>query len=173
MTSSPMTTIAVLLKLLAYANGRIKEVPAGSNAGELVESVQRWAGGEKGQAWCSFFVYWVGTLTCAVSGATWPLPRTGSCEALRQFAITNGMLHDVPAPGDVYLLLNDKGLAHHTGFVIAVQATAFTEVSGNTSDPTAPPSREGYGVFQHQRALGKQYKYISWIHAPSFLKAPA
>lgn len=168
-----MSPLAVLLKLLAYANGRIKEVPAGSNGGELVESVQRWAGGQKGDSWCAEFVYFVGSLTCAVAGTTWPLPRTGSCEALHQFAITHGRIHQVPAPGDVYLLLNSAGRAHHTGFVTSVAATTFDEISGNTSDPSKPPSVDGMGVFGHTRKLdSKLYRFVDWRSAPSFLTGP-
>lgn len=151
----------ILLKLLAYAALTIREVPAGSNGGERVESVQRWGGGVRGDSWCAFFVYWAGSLAAVASGTQWPLPRTGSCEVLHQFALKNKLIVNAPRKGDVYLLLNDQGRAHHTGFVTAFHLESFDEISGNTSDPSKPPSREGFGVFPHSRAFDPaRYRFI-------------
>ena len=156
--------IEILLKLLQWAAKTVREVPAGSNGGYWVELIQRWGGGVKGDSWCAFFVYFVGTLAAIASGGTWPLPRTGSCEVLHQYAIKNKLLSPVPRTGDVYLLLDEHGRAHHTGFVVQPQLEQFDEVSGNTSDPSKPPSREGWGVFPHSRAYDDtKYRFIRWL----------
>lgn len=165
--------ITAVLLILEWAAKHVREAPAGSNAGEFVEAIQRWGGGKKGDSWCAFFVYFVGSIAAAVSGGNWPLPRTGSCEELHQYAITHHLIVEHPQKGDVYLLLDANGRAHHTGFVTDAVLEHFDETSGNTSDPTKAPSREGWGVFPHSRGYdAKQYRYIRWADAPTPLTAP-
>lgn len=156
--------IDALLHLLSYLATLVREVPPGSNEGERVEGVIRWGGGVKGQSWCAYLVYFVGSLACAVAGKVWPLPRTGSCEMLRQFALRKKILRSEPSVGDVYVLLNGAGVAHHTGFVRGFTETHFDETSGNTTDPksTNTPSSEGLGCFENSRKLGPQYAFIHW-----------
>jgi hypothetical protein len=149
-----------LFRLLAWAAANVREVPAGSNAGEYVESIQRFAGGVKGDSWCCEFVWTIGKLAALASGTTWPLPRTGSCELLHQWAIKNKKLVSAPRKGDVYLLLNDKGLAHHTGFVTAFHLESFDEISGNTTQKSG--SSEGWGVFANSRSYDPhRYVFVS------------
>lgn len=152
-----------MLRLTKAWLALIVEQPHGSNAGERVEAVQRWCGGKKGDSWCAELVYFIGSIVCALLGKEWPLPRTASCEELRKFAEEKGILHATEVQGDVYVLLDANGRAHHTGWVIEPGPLSFVERSGNTSDPSQPPSREGLGFYEHTRKHDpKLYRFISW-----------
>jgi hypothetical protein len=161
-----MTPLETLLSLLSVWDGKILESPPGSNAGERVEAIQRWCGGAKSDSWCAEFVYFAATMTAAAHGKPYTLPRTGSCESLRVYSGIHKLTHRDPAIGDIYLLLDSKGRAHHTGFVTstAISTATFTETSGNTSNPTQAASREGYGVFSHTRLVDSaHYVFINWL----------
>lgn len=162
-----MTPVQAVQNLLAWLATFVRESPAASNAGSWVEAIQRWAGGWKGDAWCAALVYVVGSFGCAAVGKRWPLPRTTRCQALYDYAKAHALIAETPSVGDVYLLLDDAGRAHHAGFVTDLPTDlTFDETSGNTSDPTKPPSREGWGVFPHRRATVRtKYVFVHWQEA--------
>lgn len=162
--------IDALLKLLAWAALHVREVPPGSNAGEYVESFQRFAGGQKGDSWCCEFAWTVGQLAAIVSGGFWPIPRTGSCETVHQYAISHRLVVGAPRKGDLYLLLDATGHAHHIGFVTAFHVTTFDEISGNTTQATG--SSEGWGVFPNTRKVTPSIVFVRWSAAPTPLTAP-
>lgn len=158
-----MTHVEVLLKLLGLCARTVREIPAGSNAGPKVEAIQRWSDGQRGDSWCAFLVAFVGELSSGVMETQWPLPRTGSCEMVRQYAVRHRLTVQTPSIGDVYLLLNDQGKAHHTGFVVGVGLQTFDEISGNTTDPTKAPSINGWGCFRHTRTFDPhRYTFVHW-----------
>ena len=105
---------------------------AGENRGLRVESIQHWSCGQFGDSWCCEFATMVLDLCY---GGNAPVPRQGSCEAVHQLAKAMGWLTDAPRPGDLFLRLHaDTGLAHHIGFVIAVNADGSIDtIAGNTS----------------------------------------
>ena len=129
----------LIARLLSF----VREAAGHKNTGRWVGAIQRITGNSAGDAWCASFVIFC--LEIAYRGKP-PLPPTGSCQALLVYARLHNMLETVPEAGDVYLLLDDKGHAHHTGFVLnpTRNATHFEEISGNTNNDG---SRDGYGVF--------------------------
>lgn len=132
---------------------------AGPNAGQRVEAVQKWGGGEKGQSWCAYMAtLWLDVIYKGNA----PIQRTGSCDVILEKARASGWLTETPAVGDLYLFLNSPTDAHHVGVVTAVAQGGFTGIAGNTSEDGH--SSNGTGVFEHPFTLapGK----IIFVHYP-------
>ena len=115
---------------------------AGANHGLRVEAIQHWSDGQFGDSWCMEFATMC--LDIAYQGAA-PIPRQGSCEAVRQLAISKGWIADSPSVGDLVLSINDQGLAHHVGIV--TDTSPLTSIAGNTSADGV--SSNGDGVYEH------------------------
>lgn len=144
-----MTTVQ-LASLLLFVRERTNH-----NDGPWVEAILRVTGNQKGDPWCCAFVSFV---LCIVNGGTNPLPMTASCQALREYAAAHGMLTTEPDAGDVFLLLNGEGHAHHTGFVASqISGGVFSTIEGNTNDDG---SRDGYGVFARQRTVSTSILFV-------------
>ena len=115
---------------------------AGQNHGLRVNAIQKWGGGEDGQSWCMWFATMV--LDIAFQGEA-PIPRQGSCEAVRQLARQNAWIVATPSVGDLVLSINDQGQAHHVGLVTKVDP--LMSIAGNTSEDGA--SSNGDRVAEH------------------------
>jgi hypothetical protein len=66
-------------------------------------------------------------------------------------------------------LLKSPRDAIHVGFVTeGISESAFGTIEGNAADPSRPPTREGFGVFERKvtdakaRRRGPQYVYIRY-----------
>lgn len=136
----------LIARLLSF----VREAAGHKNTGRWVGAIQRITGNGAGDAWCASFVIFC--LEIAYKGKP-PLPPTGSCQALLVYARANGMLASRPEAGDVYLLCDENGHAHHTGFVVAAGAEFFDEISGNTN---IDGSRDGYGVFERSERFARR-----------------
>jgi hypothetical protein len=126
------------------------------NDGPWVEAIQRITGNRRGDPWCASWVAMV--LDLAFKGAN-PLPKSGSCDVLLEFARKRGWLQQEPIVGDVFLLMKTKTDAVHTGFVTAVGELAVKTIEGNTN---AGGSRDGWGVFARERSR----KGLAFIRIP-------
>lgn len=128
---------------IARLFGFVREAQTvGQNRGLRVEAIQHWSTGQFGDSWCAEFATMV--LDLAFQGDA-PIPRQGSCEAIRQLAQAKRWITDTPLPGDLVLSINAAGVAHHIGIV--TQASPLTSIAGNTSaDGT---SSNGDGVYEH------------------------
>lgn len=140
----------------------VREVP--ENRGRMVEAMQAFAGGVPGESWCADLVYYVGA---HVMGTTrWPLPRSGACRDLQRAAAEHRIARPAPAAGDVFLVLDAAGVAHHTGFVSRVNGDeTWQTVEGNSNDSG---SREGVGVFANTRggpSDARHYVFVRWVDA--------
>jgi len=151
----------------------------GNNRGQMVEMFLREVKLQPGQPWCAAFVYHVGYWShydARVEHSSWPLPATGSCWELGDFAERKGLLVEedkAPAEGDVFLLYNDaKKRFAHTGIVVAVhEKLTFTDgdwvwscttIEGNTS---VEGSREGTATLEKVRWISprKGDRFIRWV----------
>lgn len=101
---------------------------AGANAGQRVEGIQRWSGGQKGESWCC---YWVTMVLDLFHGGESPIPRLGACQDVYDLAKKNGWIVTDPQPGDVCLSVNGDDHAHHVGLVVS--ADPLTTIAANTS----------------------------------------
>lgn len=143
-------TTAQLASLLLFIREKTNR-----NDGPWVEAILRITGNERGSPWCAAFVTFVLTI---VNGGTSPLPTTASCQTLLDCGRKNGWLTTEPDQGDVFLVLNAEGHAHHTGFVASQPRDGHVDtVEGNTNDDG---SREGYGVFARQRSLSPSLVFV-------------
>lgn len=92
---SPQHPIAVdRLIAAALALDNITE-QGGQNRGQIVEWLLHDVGLSPGDPWCAAYVSHVGYWSQYDPGtqhSTWPLPRTGACATLGNFAAAHGML---------------------------------------------------------------------------------
>jgi len=138
------------------------------NFGRWVEAMQRVGGTVKGQPWCACAVM---TVLGIVYRGKPPLPYTAGCDELLRAGRKLGIVRTDPAPGDVFLLMASEHDATHTGFVTDVTDTHFGTLEGNSSDPTQPPTREGWGFFERPvdspraRKRGPQYLFLRVLDA--------
>lgn len=136
------------------------------NRGRWVEALQRIGGTGPGQPWCACF-------TSMVLGLWFdnkpPLAFTASCDVILEEARAKRWLRPDPAPGALFLVMANAKDATHVGFVTEdITETKFGTIEGNASDPDAPPTREGWGVFERTtrhsrcRRRGPGYLYVYW-----------
>jgi hypothetical protein len=128
---------------------------AGANHGARVEAIQHWCGGQPGESWCCYFATMI--LDLMYLGAA-PIPRLGACQDVLNLAVKQGWVVATPVPGDLFILVNDDGHAHHIGFV----TNATDGLSGNTSADGM--SSNGDGVHEHARNYLPQH--VKYVHYP-------
>lgn len=155
--------IDLLLRVSAKSEGA-SEVPAGSNAGPYVERVLKRVKLSKGQPWCAAEIADSGVLALE---SLWPLPLTGGCQELHDFALKHGVLYSSPQRGDVFLIWHPelKRFAH-TGIIAAIDATGLaTTHDGNTTQKgqTGAASREGWVKAVKQRRFQPEDRFIRWV----------
>jgi hypothetical protein len=149
--------------VLAFARGLLPVREAGANRGRFVEAIINYGGGIPGQPWCAYFIYYIGR---RMLGASWPLPKTGSCDVLLEWARTRGMLQNTPARGALFLVMKSPTDATHVGFVDDLMPdrsdTAFLTVEGNSNDKGI---RDGDGVVANVRGETgiTAYRFIHWM----------
>ena len=161
--------------LVAAANAFVGvSEQGGDNRGQMVEHFLRSVHLPPGQPWCAAFVHHVGHSAHydhVTRRSTWPLPATGSCEALARAARANGVLRDEPYVGDVFLLYSRaRARFIHTGIVVGVldehrvhdrDVHACVTVEGNTNDDG---SRNGHTTLRKLRTFREAdgHKFIRW-----------
>jgi hypothetical protein len=128
------------------------------NTGLMVESIQHWSGGEKGQSWCAYFILFI--LDICFGGKTLnPIKRSGAVQVIYDQAKTNGWIVNDSQPGDLFIYVNDVDHAHHIGFVTVIGGSAG--IAGNTSEDGK--SSNGNGVYEHGISTNREHvKYIRY-----------
>ena len=139
----------------------VREV-GGANKGLWVGIFQQFVGIESGQSWCAAFVCFVLAIIVEGKGKL-PIPETGVCEVIKQFAVAHGMVTAAPQPGDLYLFVDDTGHAHHVGIYTGHDATGnAVGIAGNTSADGL--SSNGDGV--HEHPLNVVPRHIVYVALP-------
>lgn len=150
------------------------EWPRGSNRGPELEAWLQPTGFHPGEPWCAYSVSRIGMTL----GSAWPLPITGDCDVLLEFARKKRILHATPQRGDVFLVCASGVDATHTGFVKAGEGEdTFPTYEGNSN---SGGSREGWEfVSRSARQVDPKGAYfcqfVRWIDiagAPSGSPAP-
>lgn len=148
--------IELVLRVSAASVGAT-EVPANSNAGPYVERVLATVGLKKGDPWCAAQVYDWGRTAL---GPLWPLPKTGGCAMLGEFAAAKRVLFDTPMVGDVFLIWHaELGRFAHTGLIRSRESNGWGTREGNTS---GAGSREGWLVADRVRTFTGKDKFVRW-----------
>lgn len=152
-----LAVVDLVLMVSAKSIGA-SESPANSNAGPYVERVLKTVGLAKGNPWCAADVADTGLIAL---GDRWPLPLTGGCQALFEFAERKKLVAMTPSRGDVFLIWHPE-LARfaHTGFVVEVlpSGECITH-EGNTS---GAGSREGWLKAERRRRFKPTDRFIQW-----------
>lgn len=130
---------------------------------------------ERGISWCAIFVGWIlcraygikdkAALRVAL-GFNSPFFVDSTRDWLVQ-ARREKMLTDRPVPGDLFILLNGSGQAHHIGFVVSEPGEdgRFRTIEGNTNEGGSP---NGDGVYERERNARSGVVFIA---LPKGLKA--
>jgi hypothetical protein len=152
--------IDLLLRVSAASIGAV-ESPANTNRGPYVERVLALVGLEPGNPWCAADVANSGINAL---GDQWPVPHTGSCQMIFEWATKRGIVHPTPARGDIFLVWHPElGRFAHTGLVELVPASGpVTTHEGNTS---GAGSREGWLKARRQRTFGPKDVFARWVDA--------
>jgi len=131
-------------------------------------------------SWCALFVAWILIKAhCPLPGSPGPAhkiwlrntlgwPNLVYVESTRSWlacADKAAMLTTEPCAGDLFILLDHAGEAHHIGFVTENVAPLFHTIEGNTN---AGGSVNGDGVYKRIRAFEPTTRFIS---LPGALKA--
>jgi len=159
--------------LVAAANAFVGvSEEGGDNRGQMVEHFLRGVHLSPGHPWCAAFVHHVGHSAHydhLTRRSSWPLPATGSCEALARAAQSQGVLREEPHVGDVFLLYSAMRRRFiHTGIVVGVEEEELVHerdvhvcvtVEGNTNDDG---SANGHSVLRRPRGFGPKDRFIRW-----------
>jgi hypothetical protein len=146
----------------------------GDNRGQMVEHFLRSVHLPPGQPWCAAFVYHVGHSAHydhLARRSSWPLPATGSCDALARAARAQGVLREEPYVGDVFLLWSrTRARFIHTGIVVGVEGEervherdvhVCVTVEGNTNDDG---SSRGHTTLRKVRRFREAdgHRFVRW-----------
>lgn len=162
-------TLSPIDLVLRVARSRVgaSEVPPNSNAGPFVEPLLKKVGLAKGDPWCAADVYDIGTIAFDGTTLVWPLPRTGGCAILGEYAAKHNVLVSTPEVGDVFLLWEKvEGVYRfaHTGFVRSI-VDAATKTCGTTEGNTnSAASREGWLHAEKTRVFKPEDRFIRWVN---------
>lgn len=150
---------ALALKALELAVARIgtKEDPIGSNWGPNITYWLARVHIFKPAPWCMAFAWSTVDDACQALHMPNPLPCTGGVmdmyHQLQNSKFHSGLLVQLPAPGDIFIMDLGKGLGH-CGFVETIfdDHVKLKTIDGNTN---ADGGREGYEVERKDRHQGK------------------
>ena len=161
--------------LVAAANAFVGvSEEGGDNRGQMVEHFLRGVHLPPGQPWCAAFVHHVGHsahFDHVSRRSSWPLPATGSCEALARAARAGGVLRDEPYVGDIFLLYSSARRRFvHTGIVVGVldeelvherDVHVCVTVEGNTNDDG---SANGHSTLRKVRTFREAdgHRFVRW-----------
>lgn len=154
--------VDLFLRVLAGKEGA-GESPPGTNRGPYVERLQKRCGGNPGDPWCADEMADTGALSL---GPLWPVPLTGSCQALADFFKTKKVLYATPQRGDFWLRWDAKlGRFSHTGAVLRlVDANTIEVQAGNTVRPGQPGDiREGWLNWRRTEPINPKDRFGRWV----------
>lgn len=155
----------------------------GANKGQFVEAVLKHAGLAPGNPWCAALVSYVGFRSFMLINpktrerkSSWPLPNTGGCVVLAEFAAAKNVLMKRPQRGDVFLKWHPelKRFAHAGAVDQVIDGLDCMTFEGNTTfdkdDPRTPKrpanaqqdEREGWGCAYKHRPFTSKDRFIRW-----------
>lgn len=143
----------------------IREEPLGSNRGWAIDYWLKECRVGLALPYCMAWAWNVGRQAL---GHAWPVPRTALVQDLYEWAHARDLVQTAATPGDLLVIYYPTlGRYAHVGIVTEVTRTGVRTIEANTSDPSSPATREGWGVFRRSRALGDRVRFIRWVDALS------
>ena len=147
----------------------------GQNRGHVLDCIMDGLNLPRGVSWCGAFVTWCLMRSYAhtkpdlrrILGFSSPWYCDSTRDWLAQ-AKALDMIVQQPEAGDLFVLLDSRGMAHHIGFVVAVpdHDGRFRTIEGNTNEGG---SVNGDGVYWRTRNTRQG---VAFIRLPKELKAP-
>jgi hypothetical protein len=145
----------VLMWALKYVG--TAEIPPHLNRGPLIDAWVTRVGSPLGSPWCAAYAWCMGA---EALGTRWPVVKSGSCQAIYDWAKQKDCLVAAPAPGDLFLLYHAELSRYaHVGYVRSVRSDRLGTVEGNTN---TDGSRDGWGVFARERLMSSRLAYVRW-----------
>lgn len=146
---------------IRIARGEVgtQEDPLGSNTGPRVNEYIRSVGLKPPVFWCACFLYWCVDHAANELGVTNPLPRTGSCDAILEWARRGGHLCNDPQPGDFFLHMASENDATHIGMVVKDNGSTIETIEGNSN---AGGSNNGIEVAARPARPKAKLKFVRW-----------
>ncbi len=142
------------------------EIPSGSNRSiridywnlEAIGDWRKFPMGGKGAPWCGSFVTAAGR---QAMGHLWPVPQTGTVQAMVDWAKTKGVWskNNIEAGNLFCLYYPNLKRYGHVGIVTGITTEGITTIEGNTNDGG---SRTGFAVFERTRRLSDRMGFIMW-----------
>jgi len=107
---------------------------SGDNTGPRVDEYERLFGMQN-QAWCAAFVYFCFNTAAGRLGMKNPLVKDARADGMLVWAQRNGRMVDVPAAGDILIVMKD-GRGRHAGLVVGPPKSTgkVPSIEGNTYD---------------------------------------
>lgn len=128
----------------------------GHNDGPAVKSFLNSVGLPEGYAWCMAFIYWCVNKAGASIGLQNPLKQTGG--VLDEFESRPDLHIPIPEQGCIGIMNEGEGKGHAfiiTGVFLGEGIVHTIEGNSNNSG-----SREGIGVFRHERQINTIYGFL-------------
>ena len=153
--------VEMLLSSERYANSVIGVIEAtGKNDGSVIENMQKVGGGLKGYPYCYYYQYWAfwkakQELDSKCKIYEIPIPRSGSSQAVFDFALKSGKLAKYEAKKHDLIIW--KSARSWTGHIERVKEVLndgwVTTYAGNTNNGLFGNEREGNGIFIRKRNI--------------------
>lgn len=164
----PAPFFASLVLAAAQCFNHVPEV-GGDNHGQMVELFLKFVGLPAGEPWCAAALSYIGhnaLLDLDTGKSLWPLPLTGGCAVLGDFAAKHNALTSTPSAGMVFLVFEPSLKRFgHTGFVRAVAGHGSLECTTCEGNTTADGSRNGWEYLCRTRTfdLARGDRFIDWV----------
>lgn len=155
------------IKSLDLTRGYVgKQETTGANRGPVIDTIAKALNVPLGVSWCAQFVTWILMRAYGMDKSTLRkklgFDSPWYCDSTKDWraqAMRHGMMTDSPTSGDLFILLNESGEAHHIGFVVTPpDATGrFQTNEGNTN---SGGSVNGDGVYNRTRTASASVVFI-------------
>lgn len=153
-------------RFLSVCNAFVGFTEQGPNSGQVVDAFLASVGLKPGQPWCAAYMNYCGQRAFSVhEPSTWPVPMTGGCLAIGNWAAKKSVLMKTGQVGDLFLLHYPqmKRFAHVGVLVAPVAGTPnrWLTIEGNTS---GQGSREGWIVAKRERTINPAdgHRFVRW-----------
>jgi hypothetical protein len=161
-------TISVVHAYINIQRGFIGGHETGINDGEFVKWIQRTTGNAPPDAWCASQAAKAGVM---LLGDQWPVPLSGSCKTIGDWAERKGILFEIPKAGAIHLLWHERHslgprFGHAAGVLEVLGPNRVHNSEGNTTPPKSSndiaKSRDGNGSYEKTRDVDPRDRFIYW-----------
>lgn len=144
------------LELAAQSVGVHEESP---NYGKWIRVYLNFVGIYEPAPWCCAWLIFKVHQAARALGVKSKLPKTASCQALRNWAGKRGLIRNIPQAGDIGLVWHPELKRYaHVFFVESVDGRMIHTIEGNSN---TDGSREGKAVVRNRRTRSGRFVYFA------------